>query len=37
LMGHSSPQVTRRYYKIKADRISREYFAASEFIEAPAR
>lgn len=36
LMGHSSPQITRRYYKIKDDRISREYFAASEFIESPA-
>jgi site-specific recombinase XerD len=32
LMGHSNLSTTQRYFHIKPDRWSREYFAAMEFI-----
>ena len=32
LMGHSSQNTLQRYFRVKPDRLSREYFAAMEFI-----
>jgi integrase/recombinase XerC len=33
LLGHESPQTTRRYYEIEPDRLAREYFSAMEFLQ----
>jgi site-specific recombinase XerD len=33
LMGHKSFETTRRYFKLGDERLSREYFAAWEFIQ----
>ena len=32
LMGHSNLSTTQRYFRVKPDRLSREYFAVMEFI-----
>jgi site-specific recombinase XerD len=33
LLGHSSPQTTQRYYKLRPERLAREYFGAMEFLD----
>jgi site-specific recombinase XerD len=32
LMGHASLTTTQRYFQIKGERISREYFSVMEFV-----
>ncbi len=35
LLGHTSPTVTQRYFRIRPERLAREYFAAWEFTSMP--